>query len=183
MARILLNSVSNSIRNITTKAATKELGYAHTHQSCICQARASENVHKSIVCGVRLANPSSPQWARVCVRLKQHARPSTHALETRLRTCRYARSYCANFVCTPPHCSATCRHVQESCSPPGAGGRKIRGSTSRALTVIVVHVVAAVHLQRQRAVGAGPALDAHAPVLAVLQRALAVPRAAVLAAG
>lgn len=50
------------------------------------------------------------------------------------------------------------------------------------LTVIVVHIVAAVHLQRQRTIGAGPALDTHALVLAILQRTLAVSGAAVLAA-
>lgn len=47
--------------------------------------------------------------------------------------------------------------------------------------MIVVHIVVAVHLQRQRTVRSCPALDAHAFVLAVLQRALAVPRAAIFA--
>lgn len=49
--------------------------------------------------------------------------------------------------------------------------------------MIVVDVVAAVHLERQRTVGSSPAVDAHAFVFAVLQCALAMSGAAILAAG
>jgi hypothetical protein len=48
-------------------------------------------------------------------------------------------------------------------------------------TVIVVDVVVAVHLQGNAAVGSRPSLDADALVQALLQGALSVSRAAVLA--
>lgn len=50
------------------------------------------------------------------------------------------------------------------------------------LTMIIVDVITAVHLERQRTVRTSPSLDADAFVLAILQRTLAMTRTAVLAA-
>lgn len=47
--------------------------------------------------------------------------------------------------------------------------------------MIVVHVVVAIHLQRNTTIGSGPSLDTNALVEAFLERALAVARTSVLA--
>lgn len=52
----------------------------------------------------------------------------------------------------------------------------------RLLTVVIVLVILAVHLERNGTVGAGPALDADTLVFAFLQSALTMPRAAIFAA-